>query len=58
MLEMCGVEKSHYVSEILYVYNRENPMNETKINQTEIDRIERMLRAKTPYQTLNALYVD
>ncbi len=58
MLEMCGVEKSHYISEILYVYNRENPMNETKINQSEIDRIERMLRSKTPYQTLNALYID
>lgn len=56
MLEMCGENKSRYLSDILYVYNRENPMNESKISQAEIDRIEKMLRSKTPYQTLEKLY--
>jgi len=56
MLEMCGADKSYYVSDVLYVYNRENPMQETKVNQNEIDRIEKMLRGKKPYETLNKLY--
>ena len=56
MLEMCGVDKSYYVSDILYVYNRENPMNESKISQSEINRIEHMLRSKPTYNTLKNLY--
>lgn len=56
MLEMCGVDKSKYISDILYVYNRENPMNESKINQDEINRIEQMLRSKKPYETVKSLY--
>ncbi len=56
MLEMCGETKSRYMPDILYVYNRENPMNESKISQAEIDRIENLLRSKTPYKTLEKLY--
>lgn len=56
MLEMCGVNKSRYIPDILYVYNRENPMNETKQNQAEINRIESMLRKLKPYETLSKLY--
>lgn len=55
MLEMCGINKSRYIPDILYVYNRENPMNESKQNQQEIDRIEKMLRSKPIYPTLNTL---
>mgnify|MGYP003402980235 CR=1 FL=1 len=55
MLEMCGIEKSRYIPDILYVYNRENPMNETKQNQNEINRIENLLRNKEPYKTLEKL---
>lgn len=56
MLEMCDVDKSKYIPDILYVYNRENPMNESKINQDEINRIEQMLRSKKPYETVKSLY--
>jgi hypothetical protein len=56
MLEMCGVDKSRYIPDILYVYNRENPLNESKQNQMEIMRIETMLRNKPVYDTLNNLY--
>ncbi len=55
MLEMCGVDKSRYIPDILYVYNRENPLNESKVNQGEIDRIEKLLRSKKPYETLTEL---
>lgn len=56
MLEMCGVNKSRYIPDILYVYNRENPMNESKHGQDEINRIENILRNKPVYQTLEKLY--
>lgn len=58
MLEMCGVDKSRYISDILYVYNRENPMNESKHGQQEINRIEKLLRGKPLYETLEQLYND
>lgn len=56
MLEMCGVDKSRYIPDILYVYNRENPNNESKINQDEINRIEKMIRDRNVYKTLKNLY--
>lgn len=58
MLEMCGTDKSRYIPDILYVYNRENPMNESKQGQNEINRIESILRGLTPYETLDKLYDD
>lgn len=56
MLEMCGVDKSVYISDILYVYNAENPLSESKVNSSEIKRIEGILRSKKPYETLKELY--
>jgi glycosyltransferase involved in cell wall biosynthesis len=56
MLEMCGTDKSRYIPDILYVYNRENPMNEAKQNQGEINRIENLLRTRPTYKTLEKLY--
>ncbi len=56
MLEMCGVDKSRYIPDILYVYNRENPFNEAKQGQAEIDRIENLLRTRPTYLTLEKLY--
>ena len=58
MLEMCGVDKSRYIPDILYVYNRENPMNESKQRQDEINRIEHILRNRPVYETLAKLYED
>lgn len=58
MLEMCGSDKSRYIPDILYIYNRENPLNEAKQNQEEINRIENMLRSRPVYQTLEKLYDD
>ena len=55
MLEMCGVDKSRYISDILYVYNRMNPLSDMKKSQKIINRIEKMLRSKTPYETLKQL---
>jgi glycosyltransferase involved in cell wall biosynthesis len=55
MLEMCGVDKSLYVPDILYVYNVENPNNESKLDSGEIARIENFLRKKPTYSTISRL---
>lgn len=55
MLEMCGIDKSVYISDILYVYNVENPNNEGKQDMREIDRITNHFRAKKPYTPLKNL---
>ena len=57
MLEMSR-HKSRYIPDILYVYNKANENNESKQNQPEIDRIEKQLRARKPYPTLDKLYDD
>lgn len=58
MLEMCGVDKSRYISDILYVYNRENPMSDSHKDRKIAQRIEMMLRSKKSYETLERLYDD
>lgn len=57
MLEKAG-HRSRYIPDILYVYNRCNENSEVNVNQPEIDRIEKQLRARTPYPTLDKLYED
>ena len=58
MLEMCGVDKSQYIPEILYVYNVENPYNESKYLQEEIERVDEIVKHMTKYPTLAKLYED
>jgi len=60
MLEMASLyeNKIRYIPDILYCYNVGNPTNESKVNQQEIDRIEKHIRSLPPYQTLEKLYED
>lgn len=55
MLEMAG-EKSRYISDIMYVYNRTNPLSEDKVAIAESDRNAKFIKAKTPYERLSSLY--
>lgn len=57
MLEMSG-HHAKYLNEILYIYNTETPYNENKQAQTEIERIEKQVRAKPKYKKLEQLYAD
>lgn len=58
MLELAsGIKnKIRYIPDILYCYNVGNPINESKVNQKEIDRIENYIRNFTPYQPIEKLY--
>ena len=49
LLEMAG-EKSKYISEILHVYNRENPLNVDKVKQKIQFETAQKIRSKKPYK--------
>jgi len=52
MLEMAE-ERSHYIKDIIHVYNRSNPLNEDKINHNLQSAIELEVRNKPVYPRLN-----
>ena len=54
MLEMAG-SRAKYVSDILYVYNRSNPLNEDKINHGIQLSEEQEIRKKPKYSLLENL---
>ena len=54
MLEMCG-KKALYVEDILYIYNRQNPLNEDKINHDIQLGEEGYIRSKTKYEKVDKL---
>jgi hypothetical protein len=48
MLEMAG-SNSHYIEDILYIYNRINPLNEDKVNHRKILESESRIRKMNKY---------
>lgn len=51
MLEMSG-NRSKFISETLYIYNTENPINDHKVNRSLQAMLDRYVRSKTKYQKL------
>lgn len=51
LLEMCG-ERAEYVSETLYVYNKQNPLNVDKIKAQEQFKTAQEIRKKEKYDRL------
>jgi glycosyltransferase involved in cell wall biosynthesis len=51
MLEMAA-GRWHYIPDILYVYNVQNPLNDFKVRLRQQLAAEREIRSKTPYQPL------
>jgi hypothetical protein len=51
LLEMSG-DRSRYIEETLYVYNKENPLNVDKIKQQQQFVTAQEIRAKAPYKKL------
>ncbi len=51
MLEMSG-PRARYVRDILYIYNRENPLNEDKVDHPKLHRSETNIRNKTKYERI------
>jgi glycosyltransferase involved in cell wall biosynthesis/SAM-dependent methyltransferase len=53
MLEMAGPH-SKYISDILYIYNLENPINDHKINVGLQQALDREIRSKQKYQRVES----
>ena len=54
LVELAG-KRAHYISDILYVYNRENPLNCDKIKHRQQLLTEQMVRNMEKYKPLEAL---
>jgi len=52
MFEMCGIEHFKFLSDIQYVYNESNPINEHKVYMDRIVNTTNKIRNKTPYKKL------
>jgi glycosyltransferase involved in cell wall biosynthesis len=52
MLEMSG-DKHQYIDEVLYIYNRINPLNDDKVNHSMQLRFEQEIRSKKKYERIN-----
>jgi hypothetical protein len=50
MLEMSGMEHFKFLSEKLYVYNESNPINDHKVNMSNVLKTTTLIRNKTPYK--------
>lgn len=52
MLEMAGEEHYRFMSEINYIYNEQNPINEHKVNMSMVLDHANAIRNKQPYSKL------
>ena len=54
LVELAG-KKSHYIADILYVYNRENPLNCDKVKHSQQLLTEQTVRSMARYNPLEKL---
>ena len=52
MFEMSGMEHYKFISEILYIYNESNPLNDHKVNMPSVMKTVNQIRAKQKYQKI------
>jgi glycosyltransferase involved in cell wall biosynthesis len=52
MLEMAGEDRYHFMTDINYIYNEENPINDHKVDLTLVNDVAVQIRNKKPYQKL------
>jgi|TARA_R110000851_G_scaffold82038_2_gene180030 glycosyltransferase involved in cell wall biosynthesis len=52
MLEMSG-KRHRYIDDVLYIYNRTNPLNDDKVNHSMQLQFEREIRGKDKYERID-----
>lgn len=52
MVEMAGLKHFRYISDILYIYNEGNPINDHKVNFSKVIENHNLLKNKQPYKEL------
>ena len=56
MAEMSGPEHFREIREVMYVYNRRNPISVDRVHRQEQLRIEKKIRFMQPYERIGSLY--
>jgi hypothetical protein len=49
---MCGLEHYRFLTDINYIYNESNPMNDHKVNMPKVMEIVNKIRNKKPYNKI------
>lgn len=52
MFEMSGMEHYKFISEILYIYNESNPLNDHKVNMPSVMKTVNKIRGKQKYEKI------
>jgi glycosyltransferase involved in cell wall biosynthesis len=55
MAEMCGPEHFRPITDVLYIYNRLNPLSDDRVNRRDQLLTEQIIRNKAPYTALETL---
>lgn len=55
MVEMSGKDRVRLVNDILYIYNRKNPISVDRVHRYDQLRIENQIAQKNPYKKLESL---
>ena len=55
MAEMCGPEHFCTINEVLYIYNRLNPLSDDRVHRVDQLSTEQTIRGSTSYESLTAL---
>lgn len=53
MFEMSGPKHYKFIDEIMYVYNESNPLNDHKVNMSNVNVVVNKIRNKKPYESLD-----
>jgi len=52
MLEMSGENHFKYISDVLYIYNESNPLNDHKVNMSKVSSTVNVIRNKSEYDII------
>ena len=52
MLEMSGENHFKYISDVLYIYNESNPLNDNKVNMSKVSSTVNVIRNKSEYDII------
>ena len=52
MIEMSGEEHFKFISDVVYIYNESNPLNDHKINMSKVSNTVNIIRNKSGYSKL------
>jgi len=52
MFEMSGLQNYRHISDVIYIYNESNPLNDHKVNMSKVSNTVSKIRSMTPYSKI------